>query len=329
MTCAMNSWPRATRSTNAKSTSAMFDRLETDYAAKLKAAQGAARLAAEAADRARGTPDFQKREWEHGIAALRAAVDGAVQGLLQIGRRGAQAEVDAANATAELATRKLNAVGTAIDLPRADLDKMLAEIEARRRTAERDLERAVKASAAASDAVVQRGTCASPPGAARGGNGRSAVGGCARGTGARSRRGARSGGDGFAARVPAARVPAPARRREGRVGGAGDRHQPPRSGPRAGGVRPADGVAGRPARDQAVPGAAARERRQPPARRGGAAAHGDAHRDAGVAPADRHAAATAARPAQGARRRPAAGAPRRELPGRLRGPPRGVRHVRA
>ena len=138
---------------NAKSTAAMFDRLETDYAAKLKAAQGAARLAAEAADRARGTPDFQRREWEHGIAAMRAAVDGAVQGLLQIGRRGAQAEVDAANASAELATRKLNAVGTAIDLPRADLDKMLAEIEARRRNAERDLERAVKASADASDAA--------------------------------------------------------------------------------------------------------------------------------------------------------------------------------
>jgi potassium-dependent mechanosensitive channel len=114
---------------NAKATSAMFNRLESDYAAKLKAAQGAARLAAEASDRARGTPEFQKLEWEHGIAALRAAVDGAVQELLQIGRRGAQAEVDAATATAELATRKLNAVGTAIDLPRPDLDKMLAEIE--------------------------------------------------------------------------------------------------------------------------------------------------------------------------------------------------------
>jgi len=138
---------------NAKSTSVMFDRLETDYTAKLKAAQGAARLAAEAADRARGTPEFQKREWEHGIAALRAAVDGAVQGLLQIGRRGAQAEVDAANTTAELAMLKLSAVGTAIDLPRADLDRMLAEIEARRRSAERDLERAVKTSAAASDAA--------------------------------------------------------------------------------------------------------------------------------------------------------------------------------
>jgi small-conductance mechanosensitive channel len=131
----------------------LFDRLETDYAAKLKAAQGDARLAAEAADRARGTPDFPKREWESGIAAQRAAVDSAIQGLLQIGRRGAQAEVDVANATAEFATRRLNAVGTAIDLPRADLDKMLAEIDARRRNAESDLERAVKASAAATNAA--------------------------------------------------------------------------------------------------------------------------------------------------------------------------------
>ena len=158
---------------NAKATTAMFDRLETDYADKLKAAQGAARLAAEAADRARGTPEFQKREWERGIAALRAAVDGAVQGLLQIGRRGAQAEVDAAKVTTELATRKLNAVGTAIDLPKADLDKMLAEIESRRRNAERDLERAVKASATASEAasraevrlVSERGPAAGTAGA--------------------------------------------------------------------------------------------------------------------------------------------------------------------
>ena len=136
---------------NAKSTTAMFNRLETDYSAKLKAAQGAARLAAEAADRARGTPDFQKREWELGIATLRASVHAAVQGLLQIGLRGAQAEVDAANVTAELATRKLNAVGTSVELPRADLERMLVEIESRRRNAERDLNGAVKASAVAAD----------------------------------------------------------------------------------------------------------------------------------------------------------------------------------
>ncbi|MGB3426990.1 MAG: hypothetical protein WBA53_02340, partial [Burkholderiaceae bacterium] len=36
---------------NAKATALMFDRLEADYASRLKAAQGAARLAAEAADR--------------------------------------------------------------------------------------------------------------------------------------------------------------------------------------------------------------------------------------------------------------------------------------
>ncbi|MGE5161965.1 MAG: mechanosensitive ion channel domain-containing protein, partial [Betaproteobacteria bacterium] len=140
---------------NAKSTAAMFSRLEADYAARLKAAQGAARLATEAADRARGTPEFPRRDWERSVAALRAAVDSAVQGLLQIGLRGAHVELEAAGATAELVTRKLNAVGTAIDLPRQDLDKLLAEIDARRRGAERDLERAVKASATAADAAAQ------------------------------------------------------------------------------------------------------------------------------------------------------------------------------
>lgn len=138
---------------SAKATSSLFQRFEADYASKLKAAQAAARLAAEAADRARGTPSFPAREWEHGLATMRAAVDGAVQGLLQIGLRGSQAEADAASVTAELATRKLNAVGTSVTLPRADLEKMLAEVESRRRIAERDLERAVKASAAASEAA--------------------------------------------------------------------------------------------------------------------------------------------------------------------------------
>ena len=138
---------------SAKATSAMFDRLETDYASRLKAAQGTARLAAEAADRARGTPTFTQREWEHGIAALRAAVDGAVQGLLQIGMRAAEAEVGAANATADLAMRKLNAVGTDFDLPRADLDKVLAEVESRRKATEKEVDPAVKASAAAADIV--------------------------------------------------------------------------------------------------------------------------------------------------------------------------------
>jgi small-conductance mechanosensitive channel len=138
---------------SAKATSALFDRLESDYASRLKAAQGAARLAAEAADRARGTSQYPQREWERGIASLRAAVDGAVQGLLQIGMRGAQAEVDAANATADLATRKLNAVGANVELPQSDLDKLLAEIESRRKAAEKELERALKASATAADAV--------------------------------------------------------------------------------------------------------------------------------------------------------------------------------
>lgn len=140
---------------SAKSTAALFKRLDENYASRLKASQGAARLAAEAADRARGTPDLPAREWANGMAALRAQVESAIQGLLQIGLRTAQAEADAATAVGELASRKLDAVGANVDLPRADLDKVLAEIESRRRTAERDLEGAIKRSAAAADALAK------------------------------------------------------------------------------------------------------------------------------------------------------------------------------
>jgi len=139
---------------NAKASSELFKRLQSDYASKLKATQGAARLAAEAADRARGTPEFPAREWEKGVAALRASVDGAIQGLLQIGVRSAEAEIETANATEALANRKLATAGTDLALPRADLDKMLADIDSRRRASERELERAVKAAASTAEAVA-------------------------------------------------------------------------------------------------------------------------------------------------------------------------------
>ena len=264
-----------------------------DYAARLKAAQGAARLAAEAADRARGTPAFQQREWEHGMAALRASVDSAVQGLLQIGRRGAQAEVDAANATAELATRKLNAVGTSVDLPRADLDRMLAEIEARRRSRRRRISSArSKASAAASEAV-SRGGCAArsrpaPPARRPRRDGVSAE--LERDLAAAREAAATASQRVFLLREYLLQLDGEKAAWEARAIAI----NLTRSGARAGGVRPADGVAGRSARDQAVPGAAARDRREPAARRGSAAARGDARRDAGFAPADRYAAAATA-----------------------------------
>jgi potassium-dependent mechanosensitive channel len=140
---------------SAKATSELFRGFEADYQSRLRASQGAARLAAEAADRARGTPSFRKLEWDHGVANLRAALDSSIQGLLQIGLRGAEADADAATAAAVLATRKLNAVGTNVDLPPAELARVLAEIETRRRVAERDLERAGKASAAAAEAAAK------------------------------------------------------------------------------------------------------------------------------------------------------------------------------
>jgi len=143
--------------TGAKANQELFQRLERDYEARLKASQSAARLAAEAADRARGTPALPARAWDSTMATLRAQVDSSVQGLLQIGLRGAQAEIDAATAAAELANRQLDAVGTNVHLPRTDLERVMAEINARRRRAETDLEGAVKVSDAAAKAAERSG----------------------------------------------------------------------------------------------------------------------------------------------------------------------------
>jgi small-conductance mechanosensitive channel len=138
---------------SAQATAALFQRLESEYGSKLKGAQAAARLATEAADRTRGTPDFPRREWERELAAGRARVDSAVQDLLQTGLRGAQAEVAASRASADLADRKLRAAGDDLALPKGDLDRVLAEIEARRRAALRELERATRESVATSEAL--------------------------------------------------------------------------------------------------------------------------------------------------------------------------------
>ena len=138
---------------SAEATVALFERLDAKYAPKVKASQSAARLAVEASDRARGTPSFPVREWERGVAVLRAAVDGATQVLLQLGLRSGQAEVAAAAAARDLSTRKLAAVGLKFHLPQADLEKLLAEIEKRKRAAELELERATRAAAAAAETV--------------------------------------------------------------------------------------------------------------------------------------------------------------------------------
>ncbi|MGZ8980384.1 MAG: mechanosensitive ion channel domain-containing protein [Burkholderiaceae bacterium] len=139
---------------SAHANSAMLKRLDESYGSKVKTTQGAARLAAEAADRARGTPDYPAREWASRLAALRTQVDEAIQGLLQIGLRGAQADADAAKAVEELATRKLTALGNDVAFPREELDKVLLEIETRRRTVERELASTNKAQTAAAEALA-------------------------------------------------------------------------------------------------------------------------------------------------------------------------------
>jgi potassium-dependent mechanosensitive channel len=134
---------------SAREARALFERFNSETESKIKAAQGEARLAAEAAERARGSPDFVRHEWQQSLAARKAEVDSQTQALLQIGLRATQVEQEAAELAHELARRKLLAAGSQITMPRADLDKVYAEIEQRRLKAERALERATKDAAAA------------------------------------------------------------------------------------------------------------------------------------------------------------------------------------
>jgi potassium-dependent mechanosensitive channel len=138
---------------SAREARALFERFNSETASKVKAAQGEARLAAEAAERARGAPDFAHHEWQRSLAALKAEVDSQTQALLQIGLRATQVEQETADLAHELARRKLIAAGSQISMPRADLDKVYAEIEQRRLKAERPLERATKDAAAAQSAL--------------------------------------------------------------------------------------------------------------------------------------------------------------------------------
>lgn len=140
---------------NARSTMAMLMRLVDGYESKLKTSRAAARLAAEAADRARGTPALGSLEWARQLAALRAQVDVAIQALLQISLRAAQVDSEAAQAMEALATRKLKTLGADVALLQADLDKVLTEIDVRRRNAERELSVANKSLAATSSDLAR------------------------------------------------------------------------------------------------------------------------------------------------------------------------------
>ena len=130
----------------------LFARVESQLSDQFRESQGAARLAAEAADRARGTAGAAAQEWKRSLASLRARVDGESQVLLQLAARAAQVEEAASVAAMDFNRRKLADAGTTYSLPAADLERVLAQIEARERAAERDLERAARESAAAIDA---------------------------------------------------------------------------------------------------------------------------------------------------------------------------------
>jgi potassium efflux system protein len=139
---------------SAADTRSLLERFEAEFASKLKAAQAEARLAVEAADRAGGTSDYARLDWQRDLATLKADVDSATQALLQLGLRATQAEHDGALAQRDFARRKLIAAGSDLALPRADLDKVIAEIELRRLVTERALAGATKAAAAAQAALA-------------------------------------------------------------------------------------------------------------------------------------------------------------------------------
>jgi small-conductance mechanosensitive channel len=127
----------------------LFERIEAQFAAKLKESQATARMAAEAAAGAHGTPQFPALEWQRNLSAQRASIDAATQALLEIGIRGARDELAASTIARDFARRKIATIGSEVALPADELARVLAEVDSRRRAAERDLERATKASAQA------------------------------------------------------------------------------------------------------------------------------------------------------------------------------------
>jgi len=139
---------------SAAETSRLLQRFEAEFTAKLNAAQGEARLAVEAADRARSTPGYAKRDWQRNLAALKAEVDSATQALLQIGLRAAQADHEVAVAQRDFARHKLIMAGSELTLPPADLEKVTGDIELRRLATERALRAASETAAAAHAALA-------------------------------------------------------------------------------------------------------------------------------------------------------------------------------
>ena len=128
---------------------ALLDRFGADIEAKLKASQAAARQASEAADAAAGTPASARRDWERDLALLRARVDVATQGLIQIALRGVREETASAEAARDLARRQLAAAGRGATLTPEERARIDVEIDERRRATEAEIKRATRAAAAA------------------------------------------------------------------------------------------------------------------------------------------------------------------------------------
>ncbi len=135
------------RIANAASRRTLFERFSSEVGARSKASQAAARLAAEAAASAVGTPTAAAFEWRRDLAAMRARVDDATRELIDIASRNAREEGEAAGASRDLAVRKLAAAGNAVTLSPDELAGIRADIEARQVALGKAIERSNRISA--------------------------------------------------------------------------------------------------------------------------------------------------------------------------------------
>ena len=130
----------------------LFERYGAEIAAKFKTSQAAARLAAELTDAGRSTPGYARLVWQRDLAALRARIDDATREVLDMGVRNAREEAAAADAARDLARRKLAAAGDTIAFTPDDIAFVRNELDSRRRAVALEIERAIRASAAAIEA---------------------------------------------------------------------------------------------------------------------------------------------------------------------------------
>ena len=122
----------------AESRRAYREKQQTLAAADIKAAHTNARLAAEAADRAQGTPEYPALDWKRNLTAVQSELAEAADRNFDLMQREAREDAEAAIASRDLARRKLNAIGTDIDFLPGDLDRVRAELDTRIRRAETD-----------------------------------------------------------------------------------------------------------------------------------------------------------------------------------------------